>query len=278
VEAVGLRELSRNALSRPDRSQSWACRSAVLIRVLLVATMLIGLSAVGIGWAGADPNALWTIVHDQCSPHEEQDGDPAPCALVDAQDGYALLKDLVGERQFLLIPTLQITGIESPILLDPGAKDYFADAWRARYLVEERAERSLPPDWVSLAINSMVARSQNQLHIHIDCLRADVHQSLAQHAGSIGPTWAPFAVPLAGAPYSAIEISDLNDINVFQLLAESLPGAREDMSRRTLVVVGSPGGSGFVVLAGQADAAAGDEGSGEDLQDHALCAAPAAGK
>jgi CDP-diacylglycerol pyrophosphatase len=250
----------------------------VLIRMLLVAMLIIGLSAIGIGWAGADSNALWTIVHDECSPHEEQDGDPAPCALVDAEDGYALLKDLVGERQFLLFPTLQINGIESPILLEPGAKDYFADAWRARYLVEERAGRSLPPDWVSLAVNSMVARSQNQLHIHIDCLSADVHQSLAQHAGSIGPTWAPFAVPLAGAPYSAIKIPDLNDINVFQLLAGSLSGAREDMSRRTLVVVGSPSGSGFVVLAGQADAAAGDEGSGEDLQDHALCAAPAAGK
>ena len=278
MEAVRLRELRRNALSRPDRSQSWAYRSAVLIRVLLVAAMLIGLSAVGIGWAGADPNALWTIVHDQCSPHEEQDGDPAPCAVADAQDGYALLKDLVGERQFLLIPTLQITGIESPMLLDPGAKDYFADAWRARYLVEKRAQRSMPPDWVSLAVNSMVARSQNQFHIHIDCLRADVHQSLAQHAASIGPTWAPFAVPLAGAPYSPIMIPDLNDIKGFRLLAECLPGAREDMSRRTLVVVGSPSGSGFVVLAGQADAAAGDEGSGEDLQDHTVCAAPAAGK
>ena len=33
------------------------------------------------------------------------------------------------------------------------------------------------------------------------------------------------------------------------------------------------GASGLV-----ADAAAGDEGSGEDLQDHTLCAAPAAGK
>jgi CDP-diacylglycerol pyrophosphatase len=77
---------------------------------------------------------------------------------------------------------------------------------------------------------------------------------------------------------SAVKISDLNDINVFRLLAERLPGAHEDMSRRTLVVVGSPSGSGFVVLAGQADAAADDEGSGEDRQDHTLCAAPAAGK
>jgi hypothetical protein len=42
--------------------------------------------------------------------------------------------------------------------------------------------------------------------------------------------------------------------------------------------VGSPSGSGFVVLAGQADPTAGDDGSGEDLQDHAFCAAPSAGK
>src|ERR1700738_1335765 len=212
------RRTSANHSARADMHSARDSRSAVLIRLLLVATLLMGLSAVGTGWAGADPNALWTIVHDQCSPHEAQDGDPAPCALVDAEDGYALLKDQVGERQFLLIPTVQITGIESPILLDPGAKDYFADAWRARYLVEERAERSLPPDGVSLAVNSMVARSQNQLHIHIDCLRADVHQQLAQHADSIGPAWAPFAVPLAGAPYSAIMIADINDINVFHLL------------------------------------------------------------
>jgi CDP-diacylglycerol pyrophosphatase len=250
----------------------------VLIRVLLVATLLVGLSAVGTGWAGADPNALWTIVHDQCSPDKEQHDDPAPCAVVDAEDGYALLKDLVGELQFLLIPTIQIAGIESPILLEPGAKNYLADAWRSRYLVEGRAQRSLAPDWVSLAINSAVTRSQNQLHIHIDCLRADVHQSLAENAASIGPTWAPFPVPLAGAVYSAITIPDLDGVNVFQLLADSLPGARDDMGQRTLVVVGSPSGSGFVVLAGQVDPAAGDDGSGEDLQDHAVCAAPAYGK
>lgn len=249
----------------------------VLIRMILAVTLLIGLS-VGVGRADADPNALWTIVHDQCSPHEEQDGDPAPCSLVDAQDGYALLKDLVGDIQFLLIPTAQIAGIESPTLLDPGAKDYFADAWHARYLVEDRAHRSLPPDWLSLAINSAVSRTQNQFHIHIDCLSADVHQSLVQHAASIGPAWAPFAVPLAGAPYSAIEIPDLDGTNVFQLVADGVPGAREDMGERTIVVAGSPTGSGFVVLAGQADPATGDEGSGEDLQDHATCAAPAYGK
>jgi CDP-diacylglycerol pyrophosphatase len=66
----------------------------------------------------ADPNALWTIVHDQCVPDQEANSDPGPCALVELTSGqrrgYAVLKDLVGATQFLLIPTDQISGIESP--------------------------------------------------------------------------------------------------------------------------------------------------------------------
>ena len=47
--------------------------------------------------------------------------------------------------------------------------------------VEQRAGHGLPCDWVSLAINSAAARSQNQLHIHVDCVRADVRKALATH-------------------------------------------------------------------------------------------------
>ena len=54
--------------------------------------------------------------------------------------------------------------------------------------------------------------------------------------------------------------------------------ARAEMGQRTLVVAGSPSGEGVVVLAGRADAATGDVGNGEALQDHASCAAPAAAK
>jgi hypothetical protein len=38
--------------------------------------------------------------------------------------------------------------------------------------------RPIPRDVVGLAINSQKARSQNQLHIHIDCVMAEVIQSL----------------------------------------------------------------------------------------------------
>jgi CDP-diacylglycerol pyrophosphatase len=164
-------------------------------RLLVAVGLIAPFSGAVIGTADADPDALWTIVHDRCVPDQQQYGDPAPCAWVNLsggkQDGYAVLKDIAGTTQYLLIPTSRITGIESPAILAPDATNYFAAAWRARYFVEERAGGSLPRDWVSLAINSEVGRSQNQLHIHIDCIRADVHEELTQHAAEIRATWAP---------------------------------------------------------------------------------------
>jgi CDP-diacylglycerol pyrophosphatase len=251
----------------------------------LVATVLV-VAVIDAGVAVADPNALWTIVHDKCVPAEQLHDNPAPCAMVDLsggkdmgqQTGYAVLKDLVGATQFLLIPTARTDGIEDPAVLAPGAPNYFGDAWRARTFVDERAGWTLPRDWVSLAINSAQARSQNQLHIHIDCVRADVRAALSDHAAQIGPAWAPLPVPLAGHPYQAIAVSGADlEVNPFVALAHGIAGARATMGNRTLVVVGTVGPDGqpgFVILTDQVDPATGDFAGGEELQDHAVCPAP----
>ncbi|MDT5112185.1 MAG: CDP-diacylglycerol pyrophosphatase [Mycobacterium sp.] len=232
--------------------------------------------------AHADPNALWQIVSGQCVPDQEQHGVPAPCADVDLSagedKGTAVLKDLVGATQFLLIPTGRVTGIESPELLAPDAPNYFASAWRARSFVDERAGWTLPRDWVSLAINSEDARTQDQLHIHVDCVRRDVHEALTRHRADVGSAWAPFPVPLVGHRYSAIAVEgeDL-DVNLFQLLADGIKGAQSDMGAQTLVVVGAygpDGQPGFIVLADHVDVAAGDTAGGEALQDHMSCPQP----
>ena len=243
---------------------------------MLLATALVALSLAGCARRAADPNALWEIVHGQCVPGQQMHGDPAPCVEVDLRDGvgrgYAVLKDLRGPTQFLLIPTARITGIESPALLAPDAPNYFAAAWQARTYVDERAGRALPRDDLSLAINSVFARSQDQLHIHIDCIRADVRDTLRQYAGQIGEHWAPLAPPLAGHRYLAIRVSgeQLGQANPFKLLADGVPGARQDMGRHTLVVAGATfdGQPGFIILDDHADRAAGDRGGGEWLQDH----------
>lgn len=247
--------------------------------VLTLAALAIALEVLSATAArAAGPNALWEIVHGQCVPHQQQRDDPKPCVMVALHDGaergYAILKDLVGATQFLLIPTAPISGIESPELLAPDVPNYFAAAWRARTYVDSRARRTLPREGISLAINSKLGRSQAQLHIHIDCIRMDVRDTLREHAAQIGERWAPLDAPLVGRRYLAMRVlgQDLGQANPFKLLADGVPGAREEMERHTLVVAGATfagGEPGFVILDNRADPDAGDWGHGEDLQDHA---------
>jgi CDP-diacylglycerol pyrophosphatase len=239
-------------------------------RLWLTALLLASVAA-----HAADPSALWKIVDGQCVPHEQADRDPSPCAEVDiaagVDKGFAVLKDLVGVAQFLLIPTARISGIEDPAILQPGETNYWYAAWRARSFVEARLHASLPRDATALAINSSVGRTQNQLHIHIDCIRRDVHDILAANLDKVGDVWASFPVPLAGRTYRAVRINQdtLDGVDPFRVLADGEPGT--DMGMHTLVAVGAtfPDGTrGFVLLDDRARLAAGNYASGEELQDH----------
>lgn len=246
------------------------------MRRVRVWAAMAGLLIAGPGVARADSDALWNLVGGQCVVDQAADRNPAPCAAVDLDDGWAVLKDAVGDRQYLLIPTVKLSGVESPELVAPGAPNYFAAAWRARSFTEAAAGGAIPRDWMSLAVNSAVSRSQNQLHIHIDCIRSDVHAAITEHADAIGPHWAPFPEPLAGHTYSAIAVDGEElSVNPFRLLADT---AGADIGHYTLVVVGVRRGGlpGFVILADQADSATGDRAGGEELQDHDRCPPPSA--
>src|SRR6185437_7908397 len=120
----------------------------------------------------------WQIVHDKCVPDMQENYEPKPCSFVNLDSGvdrgYAVLKDIVGDTQYLLIPTIKISGIESPELLVPGWPNYFAFAWQMRAYTERALGHSLDRDAVALAVNSIYGRSQNQLHIHIDCINPEV--------------------------------------------------------------------------------------------------------
>jgi CDP-diacylglycerol pyrophosphatase len=246
-------------------------RRISLDRLLLAALLVLALPA-GIVRA-ADPDALWKIVHDRCVPHATAGEGPAPCSFVDLAGGYAVLKDIRGATQFLLIPTARIAGIESPAILQPGAPNYWQAAWAARRFVDEKAGRSLPRQDIGLAINAASRRSQNQLHIHIDCLRPDVIAALAAKAAEIGTGWTPVALPPAGHAYLARRIDgpDLAGVDPFRLVADSLPGAAADMGGQTLVLVGAgfgAGQEGFYLLDDHVDPAQPARGWGEELLDH----------
>lgn len=221
----------------------------------------------------ADPSVLWNITDGKCVPHMRESKDPAPCSIVDLATGYVVLKDLIGASQFLLLPTARISGIEDPKVLAPDAPNYWDQAWRARVLTEQRAGTTLPRAALSLAVNSPYGRSQNQLHIHIDCVRRDVRDALAAHRDAIGDHWTTFPVPLAGQPWRAFRVNgeNLGTTNPFQLLAQGEPVAAADMAKHTLAVIGmtwSDDVAGFAVLDGEVGPPGGNEGAGEVLQDH----------
>jgi CDP-diacylglycerol pyrophosphatase len=234
-------------------------------------------AAAGRAIAG-DPDALWKIIHDRCVPDQTAHDDPAPCAAVALAQGeakgWAVLKDRDGDTQFLLIPTAKITGIEDRAVLAPDATNYWQAAWAARADMLARLGHALPRDAIALAVNSPYGRTQNQLHIHIDCLRGDVRDTLRAHLAEIGQHWAPLGATLAGHPYAArrIDGADLDGANPFWLLAAEEGIGAAGIGTHTLVVVGArfaDGHDGFVALDDHVDAASGDRASGEELQDHA---------
>jgi CDP-diacylglycerol pyrophosphatase len=234
------------------------------------------LAGVALTARAADPSALWHIVHDRCVPDEQSNHQPAPCTEVDLQHGYAVLKDIVGKTQFLLIPTARVGGIEDKAILAPDAPNYWDAAWQARRYVDQRTGHTMPRDDFALAINSTSGRSQDQLHIHVDCIRPDVHAALAQHQADIGQQWKEFPEPLAGHRYRAMRLPgpELGNTNPFRLLAAGVPQA--EMGEHTLILVGStfpPDHPSFILLDDRADLAAGDRGSGETLEDHACAIA-----
>ena len=220
--------------------------------------------------------ALWRIVHEQCVQDERVHGDPSPCVVVNLSAGeargFALLKDRVGIAQHLLIPTARVTGMEDPLLLESGAVNYFAEAWALRRYVAalQPARTSRAP--LSIAVNSRYGRSQDQLHLHIDCVAPDVAAALRPlpRSGRLG--WAARTVVLMRRHYALrwLPARDLAAVSPFKLLAKEVRGSRPAMGAYTIVLIGDdePSAPGFWLLADRAEPLAADWASGETLQDH----------
>ncbi|MEE8663414.1 MAG: CDP-diacylglycerol diphosphatase [Acetobacter sp.] len=227
------------------------------------------------GWAKAhDPDALWRIVHERCVMTQEKTGHASPCEEVHTGEGYAVLKSIEGRAQYLLIPTARVPGMESPVLLDPAAPDYFSDAWKQAWRVGKGWGVRLPREDVALTINSQDGRSQNQLHIHVSCLKPEVKVALWFARNEVSSDWRPLPVSLAGHSWRAMRVdgAELEGVKPFLRLSASLKAPEQEMAYHTLAVVPEifdGGKAGFILLDDTADPSHGDHGSAEDLQDHA---------
>lgn len=241
------------------------------LRLFLLPSLLLLSACASVPAPPPRSDALWRLIERDCRSAE---GPRGACLQVEAAADRrdVLVKDAHGDYQFLLMPLDKVSGIESRGLYLRGAPNYFAAAWRARSHTEQALGQPLPRNVASLALNSPHGRSQHQLHIHVDCLRADVLQALDAHAGALGTRWAPLPVPLRGHQYQArlLRGAELT-ANPLNLLAYDLSGV-DDVGQWSLLVAGReqvPGGPGFLLLATRVDAASGNDASAEELQDHA---------
>jgi CDP-diacylglycerol pyrophosphatase len=240
--------------------------AALAVAVFAVAASAVAVFVAAARAAAADlpptvapRDRLRFIVQEQCVPHWRAAHDPAPCVRLSAgadgqaEQGYAVLPDRKGGAHFLLIPTQTVRGVESPEARAPGALNYFDAAWQAREALAGVVGRGVPRTAVGLATNQIGARSQDQLHIHISCLRESVAHALAAESERIGPQWS--AIDLGGWHYQAMRLmgESPGPANPIELLADQLPGGRAAMEQYTLLLAGMDfrQGPGFVLLAGR---------------------------
>ncbi len=239
-------------------------------RTMRFALLLFGVGLAGWGEAAAfdvaDRTALWHVVNDLCLPMQRAFSLPVPCLKVDTAGGFAVIRAPGDKTRILVVPTAKIDGIESPAVLRDPMTNLWSKAWTERNRVVASASRPLGWNDIGMAINSRPGRSQDQLHIHVDCVDPRLKQALASRAGRLSSKWSSLEPGPWLGRYRVKEIDAAGvDRNIFKIIADEIPGAKSRMARQSIAVVGfigPNGGRGFAVLVN------GDGGHAEELLDH----------
>ena len=221
-----------------------------------------------------DSGALWKV-EQLCLIADAATGLPFPCLKVDTAAGYVVLRPPYGKADTILAPSVKIAGLELPVLQSPSAPNYFDLAWQARPFLAGKTSRKLAHDDVALAVNSRLSRSQNQLHVHLDCIAQDVQVALRAVEPRLPATgWVRLEKPLRHLDFWALRLPQptLAGINPFALVARGVPDAKAGMAEMTIVIAGTvskSGAKGFVLLAARTGKSVGlGMPTGEDLLDH----------
>ncbi|MFC6138952.1 CDP-diacylglycerol diphosphatase [Paraburkholderia silvatlantica] len=239
-------------------------------RLAAATAAVVALAATGacVRLSAVDSNGLWKVVGGQCVPNMRDKGQPGPCTTVDFQKRYAVLKDIAGRAQYLVIPTDRVAGIESPEILYGGAPEYWVGAWGAGRFVEAKLGTPLAGNQLGLEINSSERRTQNQLHIHVDCMRTDITKALAPYDDIAPGTWR--WTTLDGSRYRVTRVTSLSDShNPFRVVERDL-GPKQTMAVQTILVTGAgpdAGRDGWLVVNSGLDVDGGT-GTAEGLLDH----------
>ncbi|QLB20189.1 CDP-diacylglycerol diphosphatase [Vespertiliibacter pulmonis] len=229
----------------------------------------MGLLCLGVaGCSSSNPDVLRHIVMDKCVPNSMNTNSPKPCAEVNTEKGYVVLKDLNGPLQYLIMPTAKLDGMESPELLNKTTTNFLWKAWQSRHFMSEKLGKPIPENVVSLTINSAYARTQNHLHIHLSCTASDVQTTLLQQEKQIGTQWKELSTKLKGEYYMARRITakEFEQKSPFLWLTD-IPNASGEMGKYSVAVTPASNGD-FILLATKHQWLPFNKAASEDLQDH----------
>lgn len=239
--------------------------------------MLLVLCMAPSAWADADvgflamfaKDGLWRNVQARCltpgAPHHPD------CVVVDREKGLVLYKDAIGRSHFLVIPDHRVTGVEERGVWEDGGANPWAFGWDARRFVGQARGRPLPDGILGLAINAKAARSQEQMHIHLDCISRDARDFVAGASARIGTAWT--ALRFMGKPVQAVFVPSPGaamPVNPFLLIKQRLGEAASVVPDRGVFVTyvaDAAGTGGFVIVDQPVDREAGSNGHASDFLD-----------
>jgi CDP-diacylglycerol pyrophosphatase len=214
-------------------------------------------------------NALWKNVQERClKPDAPRHPD---CAAVDRDKGLVLYKDAIGRSHFLVIPDRPMRGVDDIGAWEDGTPNQWAFGWDARAFVGKARGQALPDSMLGLAINAKASRSQDQLHIHLDCISTQARDFVSGAGAPIGTTWTD--LQFRGKPVKAIFVPSASasmSVNPFLLIKRRLGDAAPPVPDRGVFVAyvaGEQGQAGFVVVDQPVDREAGSNGHASDFLD-----------
>lgn len=236
----------------------------------IIIFLLFVIIAISMQWLfnRGNPNALWQIVRQQCVPNQQKNNDPSPCLKVDLSSGYVLFKDKKGPYHDQVMPADKISGIESAKLQSEEVRPYFYQAWQNRDHLSEELGKPIKDTFLSLAVNSKYGRSQNQLHIHIACLRPEIYSALRGQIDQIDEGWKPLRKDLDGHRYIARKLSgtDLIKEDPFKILQQYVSEQGDNMANYGLALIVSQKGE-IILLTSRLKIFNLNFGSVEEIQD-----------
>ena len=230
--------------------------------IILSVAVVLAVTANAIPAIGLDRLALWRVVR-ACVADFKLTGAPLPCLEVDLsggeERGHVVLRP-PRLNDLIVTPTRKVVGIEDPLLRSAEAPNYFNAAWRARSFLSGADGRAREHDEVALVVNSAAVRTQDQLHIHVGCLKTPARRMLAAAAPKVPiGKWVQIGAVVPHTVFWGMRITgtDLSDIEPFRLAAAALAGEVIPPRNLTIAAAGVrvEGEDQFLILASYAEAA-----------------------